>query len=76
MCNADQRNDIKPIWIILNKYFIELKDKIRKWKNDISSFKVKGTGIEGIAHKASSRFELIMREALEHYPEENEPDID
>ena len=52
---------------MLNKYFIKLTEKIPKWKNDISSFKVKGTAIEGIAHKASSWFELILRKVLIQY---------
>lgn len=49
------------------KYFLELKEKIPNWKKDIYLSNVKGTGIEGIAHKASSRFELILREALIKY---------
>jgi len=49
------------------KYLLELIHKIPNWEKDISSGNIKGTGIEGIAHKASSRIEFILREALHQY---------
>lgn len=50
-----------------NAYLTELRKKIPIWIRDISSGDIKGTGIEGIAHKASSRFELSLRTALIQY---------